>query len=148
MDDLDRRLLDEFQRGFPLVPHPYAAIAERLGCGEGEVLERLSRLKAQGAVARIGATFRPHRVGSSTLAAMAVPEERLEGVAALVDGFEEVNHNYQRAHRLNLWFVVTAPTRERVEGVMVAIGRATGLEVAEFPLVRAHRLDLGFPLWT
>ncbi|WP_247878253.1 AsnC family transcriptional regulator [Azospirillum sp. TSO22-1] len=147
MDDLDRRLLDEFQRGFPLDPRPYAAIAGRLGCTEGEVLERLSRLKAEGAVARVGATFRPHRVGSSTLAAMAVPEERLEGVAALVDGFEEVNHNYQRAHRLNLWFVVTAPARERVEGVMAAISRATGLEVQEFPLVRAHRLDLGFPLW-
>ena len=147
MDDLDRRLLDEFQRGFPLDPHPYAAMADRLGCTEGEVLERLKRLTAHGAVTRVGATFRPHRVGSSTLAAMAVPAERLEGVAALVDGFEEVNHNYQRAHRLNLWFVVTAPTRERVAGVVAAIAQATGLEVQEFPLVRAHRLDLGFPLW-
>lgn len=147
MDELDRRLLDEFQRDFPLDPRPYAAIAGRLGCTEAEVLERLGRLKASGAVSRVGATFRPHRIGSSTLAAMAVPAERLDQVAAVIDAFEEVNHNYQRAHRLNLWFVVTAPTRERVEEVMGAISAASGLEVEEFPLVRSYRLDLGFPLW-
>jgi len=147
MDDIDRRLLDEFQRGFPLDPRPYAVIAGRLGCTEAEVLERLGRLKAGGAVSRVGATFRPHRVGSSTLAAMAVPAERLEHVAAVIDSFEEVNHNYQRAHRLNLWFVVTAPTRERVEEVLGSISAAAGLEVQEFPLVRSYRLDLGFPLW-
>ncbi|HYH19352.1 MAG TPA: AsnC family transcriptional regulator [Azospirillum sp.] len=147
MDELDRRLLNEFQRDFPLDPQPYATVAARLGCTEGEVLERLKRLQASGAVARVGATFRPNRVGSSTLAAMAVPANDLDRVAAIVGGFEEVNHNYQRVHRLNLWFVVTAPSRERVEAVIVAIAQATGLEVLELPMVRAHQLDLGFPLW-
>ena len=57
MDPLDRRILDGFQRGLPLVPRPYAAMAERLGCTESELLERLARLKAAGMVARVGATL-------------------------------------------------------------------------------------------
>ena len=147
MDPLDRRILDGFQRGLPLVPRPYAAMAERLGCTESELLERLARLKAAGMVARVGATFRPNRVGASTLAAMAVPAERLEAVAALVSGFEEVNHNYQREHHLNLWFVVAAPNRDRLLAVLDLIADACGLAVLDFPLVDGFHIDLGFPLW-
>ncbi len=148
MDALDRRLLDEFQRDFPLEPRPYAVLADRLGCTESQVRERLARLTETGAVTRVGATFRPHRVGSSTLGALAAPAERLDSVAAMISRFDEVNHNYQRAHHLNLWFVVTAPTRERVEAVLGSIAAESGLEVQEFPLLRSYRLDLGFPLWS
>ena len=31
LDPLDRRLLDEFQRDLPLVPRPFAAMADTLG---------------------------------------------------------------------------------------------------------------------
>ena len=51
MDALDKRLLDEFQRDFPLTSHPYAAIADRLGVDEKTVLSRLDTLKRGGAVA-------------------------------------------------------------------------------------------------
>ncbi|CAO3433099.1 Lrp/AsnC family transcriptional regulator [Azospirillum doebereinerae] len=146
-DPTDRRLLDEFQRGFPLVPHPFAELAARLGGTASDILDRLGRLTAAGAVARVGATFRPHRVGSSTLAAMAVPAEALPRVAALVGAFEEVNHNYEREHRLNLWFVVTADDAERVRAVLAEIEAATGLPVLDLPLERGYHLDLGFPLW-
>ncbi len=146
-DTLDRQLLDRFQRDFPLDPQPYARIAEALGCGEAEVLERLARLKERGAIARIGLTVRPNTVGASTLAAMAVPSDRLEPVAALVSGIEEVNHNYQREDRLNLWFVVTAPTRERVDRVLERIEAETGLHVLDLPMEAGYHLDLGFALW-
>ncbi|MGQ9366666.1 AsnC family transcriptional regulator [Azospirillum sp. ST 5-10] len=148
MDSLDRQILDRFQRGLPLVPRPYAAMAEALGCGEAELLERLARLRASGMVARVGATFRPNRVGASTLAALAVPPERLEAVAAIVSGFDEVNHNYQRDHRLNLWFVVTAHDRGHLRAVLDAIADACGLAVLDFPLVDGFHIDLGFPLWS
>lgn len=148
MDALDRRILDRFQRGLPLVPRPYAAMAEALGCAEAELLARLERLRAAGMVARVGATFRPNRVGASTLAAMAVPPDRLDLVAVLVNAYEEVNHNYQREHRLNLWFVVAAPTPARLREVLDGVAAATGLTVHEFPLVDGFHIDLGFPLWT
>jgi hypothetical protein len=77
---------------------------------------------------------------------MAVPDGRLVEVAALVSGYDEVNHNYEREHRLNLWFVVTAANRVRIEQVLAEIGARTGLTVLDLPLLEAFRLDLGFRL--
>jgi siroheme decarboxylase len=149
LDDMDRRLIEAFQRDLPLCPEPYAAMAEALGTTEAEVLERLARLESLGAVSRVGAVIAPHRTGWSTLAAMAVPEERLDRVAATVSACPEVNHNYARQHRLNLWFVVTAASRERVEAVLAEIEDATGIEVLDLPLERAYGIDLGFkPSWS
>lgn len=147
LDDLDRRLLDEFQRGFPMVPRPFEAVARTLGIGETEVIERLSRLKARGAVGRVGPVFRPGAVGASTLAAMSVPAGRLDEVAHLVNAYPEVNHNYGREHRLNLWFVVTGPDRGRVDAVLAEVEARTGIPVMDLPMERDYHLDLGFPLW-
>ena len=146
LDTVDRRLLDDFQRDFPLHPRPFAALANRLGVTEGEVLERLRRLQEQGAISRIGAVLAPHRAGWSTLAAMMVPVEQLEEVAELVSSYPEVNHNYEREHELNLWFVVTAPSRERVELILQEIEVRTECPVLDLPLLEAYRLDLGFAL--
>ena len=49
MDDtLDFRLLNEFQRDFPLCPAPFAELAARLGVGEKVVLGRLEALRRAG----------------------------------------------------------------------------------------------------
>lgn len=146
LDSIDRRLLDDFQQGFPLVSRPYAALAETLGIAEAEIIDRLERLKNAGAVSRVGAVIRPHAVGASTLAAMAVPVVWLERVADLVSGYGEVNHNYQRDHRLNLWFVVTAAGRDVVTAVLDDIERRTGIEVLDLPMLEDFHIDLGFGL--
>ncbi|ARJ67395.1 AsnC family transcriptional regulator [Magnetospirillum sp. ME-1] len=146
MDHLDQRLLNEFQQDFPLESRPYAVLGERLGMDEDEVMDRLARLTRGGSISRVGAVFRPHTVGGSTLAAMAVPAHRLEEVAELVNAFGEVNHNYQREHRLNLWFVVTAPTKARVAEVLDEISQSTGLQVLDLPLLEHFHIDLGFDL--
>jgi DNA-binding Lrp family transcriptional regulator len=147
LSPLERRLLDEFQRDFPLVDAPFAAIAERLGSTEQEVIETLSRLAAQGYISRVGAVFAPRRIGHSVLAALAVPQSRLEQVAALVSSLPEVNHNYEREHSYNLWFVVAAPDARRVDAVLDRIEQHTGLQVLRLPLLHAYHIDLGFPLW-
>jgi DNA-binding Lrp family transcriptional regulator len=149
MDALDRRLLDEFQRAFPLAPRPYAVLGERLGLTEAEVRCRLSQLQDQGVVSRVGAVFRPHSVGQSTLAALAVPEPDIERVAAIVNAFPEVNHNYLREHATNIWFVVAAESAERVRDVLDAIHAATGYPPLDLPMIEDFHIDLGFPLqWT
>ncbi|MCS6879313.1 MAG: Lrp/AsnC family transcriptional regulator [Geminicoccaceae bacterium] len=143
---LQKALLARFQRELPLVPRPYAAMAEALGAREAEVIAALEGLREAGVLDRVGATIAPNRVGASTLAAMAVPSERLEEVAAIVSGFPEVNHNYEREHRFNLWFVVVAHSRARVERVLALVEARTGLPVLDLPLERAFKVDLGFPL--
>jgi len=144
---LEKCLLNEYQRGFPLCAEPFAEIAAQLGVAETDVIMTLESLQRRGFISRVGPVFAPQRAGASTLAALAVPEDRLESVASLVSAFTEVNHNYQREHDWNLWFVVTAPDQQRVEQVLADIESATGLEVLNLPLERAFYIDLGFPLW-
>ncbi len=144
---LERRLLNEYQRGLPLSPTPFADMARRLGATEAEILRILGDLQERGVISRVGPVFRPHRAGASTLAAIAVPPDRLESVAAQVSAYDEVNHNYERENRLNLWFVVTAPSRERVDEVLAEIENQCGLAVLDLPLVKQFHIDLGFPLW-
>ena len=146
LTELDRRLLNDFQQEFPLSPAPYADIARSLGVSEEEVLARLAALKREGAISRVGAVVRPNTVGVSTLAAMAVPPEQLESVAAIVNGYVEVNHNYEREHLLNLWLVATAPNAARLQTVLDEIAARTGYEVLSFPLVEDYHIDLGFDL--
>ncbi len=146
LDALQRRLLNDFQRGFPLAPAPFAIVAARLGVSEGTVLEQLHRLQAWGCVSRVGPVFRPHAAGASTLAAMAVPSGRLESVAGLVSGYEHVNHNYERDHRLNLWFVITAADAASLAAVRHDIEARTGLAVVDLPLLEDYYIDLGFDL--
>jgi DNA-binding Lrp family transcriptional regulator len=146
LDQTDRRLLSDFQQGFPLTARPYAAIAAELGLREQDVITRLVRLREAGAVSRVGPVFRPQRVGASTLAAMAVPPPRLEEVAELVNGYAEVNHNYEREHRYNLWFVLTAADETQLAAVMEEIAERTGIEVLDLPMLEEYHIDLGFPL--
>jgi DNA-binding Lrp family transcriptional regulator len=143
---LDFQLLNDFQRDFPLVSAPFAELASRLGVGEKLVLGRLENLRREGKISRVGAVFAPKRIGASTLAAMAVPPEKLEAVAAAVNRFPEVNHNYEREHRYNLWFVVTAATEGRLQASLGAIEQAAGYPLLALPLLEEFHIDLGFCL--
>ena len=147
LTEFDRRLLDDFQRDFPVCARPYEAIAKRLGCDEATVIKRLEYLDAKQFVSRVGPVFRPNRVGASTLAAMAVSAERLQEVADLVSSYSEVNHNYEREHGFNLWFVVTASDERAVSEVLMDVQRRTGLAVMDLPLAEEFHIDLGFRLW-
>lgn len=142
----DKSLLNDFQRDFPFEPRPFARIAETLGVAEDEVLTCLADLRDRGMVSRVGAVVQPNTIGASTLAAMAVPAERLDEVAAVINAEAAVNHNYEREHEINLWFVVTAADAAGVQDVLKRIERRTGLPVLDLPLEKAFHIDLGFQL--
>lgn len=147
MGALESRLLNDFQRGFPLTPRPYAAIAARLGVNESVVLAKLGQLAAGGKVSRVGAAFVPGCIGAATLAAMSVPRERLQQVAELVSACPEVNHNYEREHHFNLWFVITGPDERCVDTVVSEIERSARCgRVLSLPMVESYHVDLGFDL--
>ena len=145
--ELEKRLLNDYQHGFPLSPTPYADIACDLNVSEDEVLACLTSLSQRGMISRIGPVIRPKRVGTSTLAAVSVPEDRLEEVAQLVSSYPEVNHNYEREHAFNLWFVITASDQSRIQAIFDDIRRTTGLRVLDLPMEKDYHIDLGFPLW-
>jgi len=144
LDPTDLRLLDEWQRGFPLVPRPFAEIGAALGLSEAEVIDRLRSFVKTGAVTRIGATCRPNTAGASTLAAVAAPDSRIEEVAAVIGAEPGVNHSYLRENQWNIWFVATGPSRIDVDAALWRIEQRTGLRVLDLPLVRPFNVDLGF----
>ena len=138
---IDYRLLHDFQKNFPLCPAPFAELAGRLGIAESMVLRVLEQMRRDGKIARVGAVFAPKRIGASTLAAMAVPPEKLDAVAKAVNRFPEVNHNYEREHRYNVWFVVTAGSEGRLQAALGAIAQAAGYPVVALPMLREFRGD-------
>jgi len=148
VDATDFRLLNEWQRGFPLDPQPFARVGEAVGLDEAQVIAAYRRLIDGGLVSRVGAVFAPRRLGASALAALAAPPERLEEIAARVSGEPAINHNYQREHRYNLWFVVTAASESHLQDVVAGIERDTGCTVIVLPLEEEFHIDLGFDLNT
>ena len=146
IDPIDLALLDGFQRDLPLVPRPFAAIGDALGQSETEVIDRLARLQATGRITRVGGTVRPNTAGASTLAALAVPEDRIEEVAAIVGAEPGINHSYQREADWNLWFVATAPDAAALAAMLARLETASGLPLLDLRLVRPFNIDLGFPL--
>lgn len=139
-------VLDAWQRDFPLLPKPYAHIAERHGYDEDDLLADLTDAQRHQVLSRVGGVFAPHRVGSSTLAAVAVPPDRLKQAAAAINRHAQVNHNYQREHAYNLWFVVAANTPDEVQQVVQTIASELDAPVLNLPLEAEYHVDLGFSL--
>jgi DNA-binding Lrp family transcriptional regulator len=146
LDELDMAIVDDWQRNFPLVPRPFSVIAKQNDVREAEVLERYKALKEQRVLSRIGAILAPNTIGASVLAAMAVPIDQVDEIAASISSFAGVNHNYERENELNLWFVVTASDRQNVDQILADIEDATGYQVYPFRLEQAYHLDLGFSI--
>lgn len=146
LDSLSRRLIHQFQHGMPLCAEPYRAMADELDCAEDDVIACLQQLEQAGGLSRIGPVFEHSRAGASTLVALAVPPARIEVVAARINSYPEVNHNYLREHRYNLWFVLTGPDRSRIDALLAQIQTETGLTPLDLPMACAYRIDLGFPI--
>ncbi len=146
LNAIEKKLVNGWQQGFPLSPRPYAQIADELGVQENDVIESLASLKQRGILSRVGAVVRPNTVGTSSLVAMAVLPEHLENVAQIVSIQPQVNHNYERENRLNLWFVVTASSDIELEQVLSRIEQRTGYDTIKLPLEKAFHIDLGFAI--
>ena len=143
---LHTRLLNDFQRDFPLSPRPYLEIAEHLGVSEEAVLSALSDLSEHDYISRVGPIIPPNQLGVSTLVAMAIPPEQLQRVADQISARPEVNHNYEREHRFNLWFVLIASDAVHLQQVLDSIDEETGYQTLSLPLVDEFFIDLGFNL--
>ena len=137
LDAIDRRVLNALQEGFSVSSRPYAEAAAPLGLTEEELIARIHHLRDIGAITRFGPFFDAEAMGGAfCLCAMAVPADRFDAVVTLVNAHPEVAHNYERAHRLNMWFVLACQRPERIAEVAACIEAETGLPVLLFPKER------------
>ena len=134
MDELDRRIVNGLQGGFPLCERPFAEAARQLDVTEGELLSRIEALLESNVLTRFGPLFDAERLGGAfSLCALSVPKQDFERVAAIVNAHPEVAHNYERAHRLNMWFVLAALSRAEIDRAIEEIETETGYPVLDLP---------------
>lgn len=148
MDELDRRLLDLIQSDLPRVSRPYLALAQQLGTTEEEVLRRLATWQEKGIIRRLGGIFDSRRLGyTGTLCALAVPAERIEEVARVINSYPGVTHNYLREHSLNMWFTLLAPGEEYLQRIIAEIRERTGIEqIYSLPAEKIFKIKVKFRL--
>ncbi len=148
LTELDRRVISTIQAAFPIKARPYAVLAEDLGSTESDVLVSVKHMKAEGVIRRIGAIFDSHRLGyRSTLCAIAVPEERVDDVAALIGEYHNVTHNYEREDRYNVWFTLIAPSQARIDAILDEIAEKTGIDdILNLPAIRLFKIKVDFDL--
>jgi len=146
IDAVDAALIDGWQSGFPVAERPFEVVGEELGVDADEALERVERLRDEGVFRRFGPVLNPPVIGSSTLAAVSASPDRFDEVAAVINDHPQVNHNYARDHEWNMWFVVTAASRERRDEIIADIETQTGCEVLVLPMLTDFYIDLEFPV--
>ena len=143
MDELDRAIVNALQEDFPLSARPFRDAARALDTTEQELIARIGRMLEDGTLTRFGPLYHVERGGGAfVLAAMQVPAADFERVAGVVNRYPQVAHNYQREHRLNMWFVIAAETAQDAAAVIAEIERDTGLPVLDFPKRREYFVGL------
>ncbi len=147
IDPIDAMLIHRLHGDFPLSEQPFREVGEQLGLTEDEVIARLQRMLADGLLTRFGPLFQIERAGGQfVLAAMQVPEDRFDAVAALVNAHDEVAHNYRREHAFNMWFVLGCTSHDAASATCACIERETGLRVYAFPKEKEFFVELRLPV--
>jgi len=146
LDELDCQIIREVQSNFPVTSRPFAALGERLGRDEAEVLARIRRLQDNGVIREIGPVFDLRRLGYiSTLCAAKVEPAALDAVVAVINRFPEVTHNYLREHALNVWFTLVADSQERIAAVLDAVRHTDGVVgLFSLPAERVFKIRVRF----
>ena len=144
----DKSLLNMLQTDLPIAKRPFAVLAERLGTEEAVVLERLTWLKENGYIRRIGPFFDSVALGyTGTLVAANVEEEYLEAVAEKINEYVEITHNYERESEYNLWFTLLTPTLERQKEILDTIEKQKGVRrLLSLPTTKKFKISVQFKL--
>lgn len=143
LDATDRAIINRLQDGLPASLTPFAAAADDLGIAEDDLLQRLARLRAEGFLSRLGPMYNAqHFGGGLSLCAMAVPEERFEEVAHIVNGLPEVAHNYARDHRFNMWFVLATEDEAAIAAAIARIEALTDIKVLNLPKLEEYFIGM------
>jgi DNA-binding Lrp family transcriptional regulator len=131
-------LIEAIQEGLPLVPRPYAEIADRLGCTETEVIRRLRDMLESGVIKRLGVVVRHHELGyrANAMVVWDVPDDRVDQVGLQLGDQDCVTLCYQRPRHLpdwpyNLFCMLHGKDRSEVEACIARIGSV--LEIGALP---------------
>ena len=143
VDETDMELLKLVQDGIPLTHSPFRRLAADLGITEQEAVNRLKNLQKTGKIRRFAASIGHRAIGitANAMCVWNVPDDRIEGVGAIMAEFPEVTHCYERPRYpdwpYNLFTMVHSYTPEDCEKVAIRISDATGIK--DYTLIFSER---------
>ena len=105
MTDQDKALLAAIEDGLPINPRPYAEIADRLGWEEGDVIQRLQCLAADGTIKRFGVVVRHRELGyrANAMTVFDIEDGRLTAAGETLAALPYVTLCYHRPRRPPTW---------------------------------------------
>ncbi len=148
LDDCNKKILNAIQVDFPIDPRPYKCLAQKLNLSEDELIDRITQMKEDLLIRRIGGNFSPDKLGyHSTLCAARVPEDKVELFTRTVNEYSGVTHNYRRDHTFNIWFTFIAPSVDIIEKNLKDISIATGVDtILNLPATSVFKISANFKL--
>ncbi len=133
ISDIERKILAALQDGLPNSRTPYADLAREIGISTDELLATLEAWKREGKLRRIGAVVNHFQVGlgEGAMVVWKVEPGRVAGVGAVLAGFKEVSHAYERqtvpGWDYNLYTMVHGTTPEAVRRTVERMSQAVGV---------------------
>ena len=147
-DQVDKALLTEVQKAFPVEHRPFELLGKKLGISEQECLERVGRLKTTRVIRQLSAIFDTRSLGyQSTLVAMKADPARADEAAEVINQHPGVSHNYKRNDPFNLWFTVAVPPSDSLEQVVQILHTlAQAQETIILPTLRLYKIGVKLDL--
>lgn len=147
IDVVDRRIVAATQGGLPLCERPYAAVAEKAGLTESEVMTRLRRMQETGVIRRIGAVPNHYAIGyrANGMSVWDVPDDRVGELGRRVGALPFVSHAYLRPRHLPLWpynlfAMVHGRARDEVEAKVREIVELLGPDARSHAVLYSTRV--------
>lgn len=144
----DKSLLNLLQGNLPVCSRPFARLAEELGTDEQTVIDRLNELRVQGYLRRIGTFFNSNRLGyNGTLVALKVQPAAMGKVAAEINRYPGVTHNYEREGKYNLWFTLLTPNLATEQKILNEVEDLSGVDgLLNLKAHKKYKINVQFKL--
>jgi DNA-binding Lrp family transcriptional regulator len=127
-----------------VVAEPFAALGERLGVPEADVLARVGAVKDAGILRQLSAIFDTRALGyMSALVAAKVDADRIDEAAARISAHPGVSHNYKRNHAYNLWYTLAVPPGEDFDAHLDALHHESASSVTrKLPTLQLYKIGV------
>ena len=152
LTETDRKILHRLQSNIPLLSRPFLELGKELDIDEDTIIERIKFMVEKGYIRRLAPIINTQAMGrEATLAAVKVPEERIDEVSAIINEYSGVSHNYLRKGKnkhipYNVWFTMSAKDDEELHSRLKEIETRIGLTVRTLPTAKKFKIGVRFKI--
>lgn len=146
IDPIDLQLIVAVQEGLPIVSRPYQQIAEHLELSEIAVIDRLSKLKQQGLIKRLGVIVKHRRLGyqANAMVVFDMPDNLVKLKGQQISQFTFINLCYLRPRHgehwpYNLFCMIHGKSREIVQQQLAQLIASCTLEHYAYDILFSQR---------